>query len=79
MHQIAKVLKETSLTDQQIIDTCAYAVENDLNAAIVRTMLRNNEAHQPRAPDNGNKLPWTCPTCGRRPCECEEPMELRNA
>ena len=82
MGQIPTVIKEATragLTARQVIDTCAWAKENGREPGLVRAMFRKGEAHQPRAPDNGNKLPWTCPTCGSRPCECEEPMELRNS
>ena len=71
MGQIDTVLAETGLTTQQIIDTCAWAVENDKSAALVRSLLRQNEAHQPRAPDNGPD-PLLCRTCYQHPCECEE-------
>ena len=55
MGQIPTVLQETSLTEQQIIDTCAWARENGKGAALVRSMLRQNEAHRPRAPDDGRR------------------------
>ena len=56
MGQIPTVLQETSLTGAQIIDTCAWARENGKDAGLVRSMLRQNEAHRPRAPDDGR--PW---------------------
>ena len=55
MCQIDTVLTETDLGAQQIIDTCAWAVENEKDAALVRALLRHNEAHRPRAPANDRR------------------------
>ena len=58
MDQIPAVIKEATdagLTPAQIIDTCAWAMEKNKSPAIVRTMLRQGEAHRPRAPDDGRK------------------------
>ena len=71
MGQIPTVLGETSLTGQQIVETCAWAQENGKSAALVRSMLRQNEAHRPRAPDNGRD-PILCETCHQSPCGCGE-------
>ena len=50
-----KVLGETRLLPQQVIDVVEYAQEERLGAGWVRTQLRNNTWHRPRAPDRRNK------------------------
>jgi len=50
-----KVLQETLLLPQQVIDVVEYAVEEKLGAGWVRTQLRENTWHRPRAPDRRNK------------------------
>jgi len=71
MDQPRAVLKETRLTPRQVIDTTIWAEQEGKSAGLLRTLLRNNEAHRPRAPDNGPRI-IMCPTCHQHPCDCEE-------
>ena len=72
MDQPRAVLKETTLTPRQVIDTTTWAQQEGKSAGLLRTILRNNEAHQPRAPDNGPRIE-VCPKCYQHPCDCPEP------
>ena len=71
MGELDTVLAETQLNAAQISDTVAYAREKKLGAGWVRTQLRANCAHKPRAPDNGRDA-LICPNCSQHPCDCKE-------
>ena len=70
MGEPEKVRLETRLTDAEIVETVAYAQEKELGPGWVRSQLRQNQAHRPRAPDDGNSI--ICPVCHQHPCACEE-------
>ena len=53
MGEPEKVRLETRLTDAEIVETVAYAQEKELGPGWVRSQLRQNQAHRPRAPDDG--------------------------
>ena len=71
MGQVETVLKETSLKPTAVLETVAYAREQNLSCGLLRTMLRQNEHRRPMAPDNG-RAPILCPECNQSPCKCEE-------
>ena len=53
MGQIQTVIQEAmdaGVTHEQIIDTCAWARDNEKDAALVRAMFRKGEYYKPRAP-----------------------------
>ncbi|NIV31589.1 MAG: hypothetical protein GWN58_19515 [Anaerolineae bacterium] len=61
MGQIPTVIQEAltaRLTPEQIIETCAWARENDKGAALVRSMFREGDSRRPRAPDNDDPKWW---------------------
>ena len=60
MCQISDVIQEAvaaGLTNQQIIDTCAWSTEKEKDAALVRALMRKGEHHKPNqraGPERGS-------------------------